>query len=139
MIEELIHEIISNRCDIAAVDLSMDLLGNRIVTGNVQSHDMQLPYATINRESNQTEFRTNKNRVLKPNIRVKIWHDSHSEGLKIQNAFIVLFENKKFKTPQINVLCFQHENDFAVQETDGTWQFVIDFEAKTQQGKPKCQ
>ena len=137
MIEKAIHEIIGDVNEADAVNLSLDLLGNRIVTGDVQSSDMQLPYATVNLESNQSEFRSNTSSVRRPGIRFKVWHDDHKSGAKIRDGIKKLFENKSFTTSDANLILIRHENDFAFQEPDGVWQFVIDFETKTEANK--CQ
>ena len=131
-IEQAIQEILADATDPDAVALSQLLPTARIVTGNAQS-DLALPFATLNLQSNNTEHRSNTASYRQPSIRIQVWHDDHAAGVAIREAIITLFENKSFTLSAGTLLLTRHENDFAVQEPDGTWQFVIDIETKTEE------
>lgn len=130
MIEKAIHEILDSETEADAVDLRSLLSADSIVTGNVKDPDENLPYATFNLESNQSAFRSNQSNVRRPLLRFKLWAEDHSEGISIRDALKALFENKSFETPHANLIMVRHENDFAFEEEDGVWQFVVDFTAR---------
>jgi hypothetical protein len=126
MIEKAIHEIITNAAYPNAVALLALLPATKIATGT--NHDKELPYCSINRESNSAEYRSNVGGQRRYLVRFQVWHDVHAAGLAISEAIQNLFENEDFSTLESDLIQTRHENDFAIQEEDGTWQFVIDIQ-----------
>jgi hypothetical protein len=125
MIERAIHEIINDASIADAVALLALLPAARITTG--ANHDRDLPYASINLESNQAEYRSNDATARNCRIRFSLWHENHYSGSQIADAIEKLFENKSFETTSHTILQSRHENTLTLQEEDGVWQFVIDF------------
>ena len=126
VIEKALQEIITNAGIPNAVALVALLPASKIATGT--NHDKELPYCSINRESNNSEYRSNAGGQRRYLVRFQVWHDNHAAGLAISEAIQTLFESKDFTTLESNLIHTRHENDFAIQEEDGTWQFVIDIQ-----------
>ena len=126
VIEKAIHEIINNAGIPHEVALLALLPAAKIATGT--NHDKELPYCSINRESNASEYRSNAGGQRRYLVRFQVWHHEHAAGLAISEAIQTLFENEDFSTLESNLIQTRHENDFAIQEDDGTWQFVIDIQ-----------
>lgn len=128
MIEQAIHEIIASS-DPHAVTLRSLLVAERIVTGI--NHDRDLPYASISVEGDLAEYRSNAGSMRNLRVRFSLWHDNHLAGAGIRDAIKTMFENKSFDTTTENIACSRHDNSFAIQEEDGTWQFIIDFQIQS--------
>lgn len=120
-----IHEILASDSNADALALSALLPTERIVTG--QNHARDLPYASVNMESNLSNYRSNAGSARDQRIRFQLWHDNHADGSEITEAIEELFESKAFETEDIRLIKIRHENTLAIQEPDGTWQFTIDF------------
>jgi len=131
MIERAIHEILADTGIADAVALSVLLTPERIVTGI--NHDRDLPYGSISVEGDLAEYRTNSRAMRSHRVRFQIWHDNHAAGAAIRDAVEKLFENKTFETTTESIKLTRHENSFAIQEPDGTWQFTIDLQTKSAQ------
>ena len=128
MIEKAIHEVINDGSNANALALLALLPAARIVTGT--NHGRDLPYCSINLESNGAEYRANVSGTMRRNlVRFSLWHETHASGSAIRNAIETLFENKAFETTETDLIT-RHENSFAIEEEDGVWQFIIDIEVK---------
>jgi len=126
MIEAAIHEIINNASIPDAVSLLALLPANRIVTGT--KHLSDLPYANLTLESNVSGYRSSTGSSRRYLLRFQVWHESHAAGRAITQAFENLFENKSFNTSSQQLKVSHHENTFAIEEDDGTWQFNVTLE-----------
>lgn len=126
MIEKAIHEIINDASIPDAVSLLALLPANRIVTGT--KHLSDLPYANLNLESNVSGYRSNTGSARRYLLRFQVWHAVHATGRTIAEALEKLFENKSFTTTSQVLKVSRHENTFAIQEDDGTWQINSTFE-----------
>ena len=126
-IEAIIHEIISDAANPAAVALVALLPADRITTG--MSHDRDLPYATVNLESDLAEYRANTGSARQPRIRFQYWTESHTDGVGVREAVANLFENKTFEKASYR-LETRIENSLAINEDGVVWQFMIDLETK---------
>ena len=133
-IEASIHEIISDNTNPDAAALVTLLPADRIVTGRMQS-GVALPWCTVNLESSQSNYRSSNGSARSCAIRFQVWHDQHQKGIAIRDAIQTLFENKDFKLTAENLLSTRVDNDFAVQEPDGTWQFIVDIDVITAAAK----
>jgi hypothetical protein len=123
MIEAAIHEILASTSPAATAVTSL-LPASRFVTGMQREQD--LPYVTINLEANQSEYRSSDGSMRKPSIRFQLWIENHAAGCAIRDAIERLFENKSFNTTNHKLVQTRHENSLAIEEPDGTWQFLID-------------
>ena len=101
-----------------------------LTTGKAQDENTTLPFATLSRENNQDDHRTNCGRTDRGTFRVKLWHDSHALGQAIQAALIAAWDNKTYDSGGVQIVSARRSNDFHFQEDDGVWQFVTDFEIK---------
>lgn len=128
MIERAIHAIYDAK---SAVTYPKLTALNAFVTGTVLN-DPPLPYANINLESEQNLYRSNTSRTDRPLVRIKLWDADHNRGNLTKKEFVTLFENTTFENSELLVQSIRKENSFAIQEPDGVWQFVIDFEIKYQ-------
>ena len=128
MIEKAIHEVLNDGTNANALALLALLPVARIVTGT--NHGRDLPYCSVNLESNGTEYRANADAAMRRNlVRFSVWHETHASGVAIREAIETLFENKAFETTEANLIT-RHENSLAIEEKDGVWQFLIDIEVK---------
>ena len=127
-IEQAVHEIITDASIPDAVALLALLPADRIVTGT--NHDRDLPYASVSLESNVANHRSSDGQSRRLVVRFQVWHDNHAQGSAIQSAIEKLFENKDFQTTTEDLICTRHENSLAIQEEDGTWQFLVDLDIR---------
>jgi hypothetical protein len=123
MIESAIHEILSGSSQHAQA-LANLLPPSRFVTG--MQREQELPYVTVNLESNQSGYRSSTGSMRRPMIRFQLWIENHALGCQIRDAIETLFENKSFSTTTNQLIQTRHENSLAIEEPDGTWQFLID-------------
>lgn len=126
MIEKAVHEIINDAGNSDAVALLALLPADRITTG--ANHERDLPYASVSLESNLAAYRSNAGGMRQPNVRIQLWHENHAQGKAIVQAITDLFENQSFDTSELRITKSRIENDFAMQEPDGVWQFSVDIE-----------
>lgn len=132
-IEKALQEILGDTLDPRISDLNDLLPVASIVTGNQVNEESPLPYAQTNVETSRPLLRTNTSRIDKPLVRVQIWHDVHATGAAMRDAFIRAIDNRDFEPDGLDVLSIRYSNALAIQEDDGVWQFLIDFELITQE------
>lgn len=125
MIEKAIHEIVASS-DPAAASLRGLVAASKIVTGD--AFDFDLPYVTVNIDRDLPEYRSNGGSLRNYTARFQAWHEDHATGASIRDAIIALFEDRDFEATGYRIASARYENGFALQEGDGTWQFVIDIE-----------
>lgn len=89
------------------------------------------PYATLNREGSNPLTRSNVQRIDRTIVRVQAWA-SHSVGSALRDTLIDAWDNLSIETSNPRVLSIRKANDLAIEEDDGIWQFLIDFEITTQ-------
>lgn len=126
MIEKAIHEILNDAAIPNAVALLALLPASRIVTGT--QHGQDLPYACINLESDGPEYYANTGKMRRARLRINLWHENHTAGATIREAFQKLFDNESFDTTETVITRCRHDNSMALEEDDGVWQFIIDLE-----------
>ena len=129
LIEAVIHAILASPSNPNALALNALLPIERITTG--MGHERDLPYASVNLESNLPEFRSNTGAARQPTIRFQLWTEDHESGCNIREAVQALFENQTFQTDDYR-LETRIENATALHEDDGVWQFLVDIETQYQ-------
>lgn len=101
-----------------------------LVTGDMQNDDgtfADVPYCTLNRESNSQAWQTNCGRFDSGLLRFQVWHSDHAAGMAIRQAIVNCFDNQEYEIDDVTIESMQFQNDLAIQEEDGVWQFLIDF------------
>ena len=126
MIEKAIHEILNRPLPAGAE--AINKLRNRLYTGMMQ--DGVIPYATVNKDADTNVYRSNESSTFEASLRFKVFDDDHQRGAAIRDALVKLLENQSFDTSELLVKSCRKQNDFAAQESDGLWQFVLDFDLK---------
>jgi len=101
----------------------------KFVTGTAKS--LELPYITLSREGSTPSVRSNSNRVDRTVMRFQFW-GSHSVGTTVRDMLIQAFDNWGDDSSNPRVVMMRKANDLAIEEDDGTWQFLIDFVVETQ-------
>lgn len=97
--------------------------------------DEQLPAGMLNVQNNRGSY-TSSGRADEVGVRLQIWSREHAEGKAIrdqicgyrgESSFVPgVFDNQSWAAVGSNVTLCRVENDFALQEEDGVWQFVFD-------------
>lgn len=110
---------------------------NRVHTG--LDFDPDLPFAVIEKLSTATEQIDACGQAIdRVAIRIQVFTDNHDEGEKIIKAIKAAFTRTVFDieagsssssgVDADRVLNMQRTNDSQLQEEDGTWRFIIDFD-----------
>jgi hypothetical protein len=123
-IEEIIHAAYAANPYLTAL-----VPATRFVTGTAKG--MGPPYVTISREGSLPAIRSNGKRVDRIVIRFQVWA-THSAGEAVRETLINYFDNWESDTLSPRVISMRKANDLAIEEDDGIWQFLIDFEVMTQ-------
>jgi hypothetical protein len=123
-VEQIIHEAYEANSYLTAL-----IPADKFVTGMAKG--MSLPYATMNRESSLPSVRSNTNRIDRLLIRFQVWA-SHSTGASMRDTLIDAFDNWSSESSNPRVVMMRKANDFAIEEDDGVWQFLIDFQVEIQ-------
>jgi hypothetical protein len=123
-IEATIHDWYAASASLVAL-----LPASRFVTGHVQDETQQdLPYCTLNRESDAPSYRTNCGRMDAASLRFQLWHEAWNSGNTIADAIVAAFDNGERTAGAITIHSMRLSNRFHLQEDDGVWQFLLDFD-----------
>ena len=111
---------------------------NSLTTGwnpEEKATDEQLPAGMLNVQRTRPNY-TSDGRSEDVGVRLQIWSREHAEGKAIrdqicgyrgESSFVPgVFDNQSWAAVGSNVTLCRVENDFAIQEDDGVWQFVFD-------------
>lgn len=104
--------------------------GAKFVTG--MGKGLTVPYATLNREGGAPMARSNANRIDRFVMRITVWAN-HATGAGLRDELKTYFDNWGSESSNPRVLSMRYLSDLPVEEDDGTWQFLIDFEVVTQE------
>ncbi len=110
------------------------LASTAVYIGDIR--DVDPPYCQITRESAFTQDRMSGSaRVDVVNLRFMIFHSSHVSGAAIRDELMsdAGFDNNTFDVASNGaVIVMRHENNFELQDDNGIWSFVTDFEVAHQ-------
>lgn len=124
-IEKMIHEVYAASSAVTGL-----IPTSKFVTGKASG--LSLPYLQLSREGNPIAFRSNGvSRFEKPVVRMQFWHASQEAGGQLRDLLVDLFDNRDMLAGNRRVLYMRKTNDLEIQEDDGVWQFLIDFELLT--------
>lgn len=123
-VEQILHEAFAANAYLVGL-----LPASKLVTGTAKG--LATPYATINREGNAPMARSNGPRIDRTIVRVTVWA-THSTGSALRDELIKHWDNWSSESTTPRVLSMRKQNDLAIEEDDGIWQFLIDFEVVTQ-------
>ena len=115
----------------ATVALNTLLDSSRLKTG-LEFADYELPFCAVNKDGDSPLIRSNNAQTVDTvSIRFQLFHQSNADGAAIIHQMKIAFDRVAFLlTAPDGVIDMQRTNDFELQEPDGVWRFVIDFEAK---------
>lgn len=122
MIEAAFREII------VAASLPSGITADRITFGEYKPDDSQTAFVSVSKENEQPEFYSNESIYRNATLRLKLYSPTHATGCSIRDGLIAIFDNQQFTTTNTFIAKSRKENDFALEEEDGTWQFNIDVE-----------
>lgn len=100
--------------------------------GTANEEPPELPCAKLSRTGNGVWFRSSSGRGDACALRLQVWHEKHSEGRAIVNAIYNAFDDQDWKDSGLTISCARIENDGALQEDDGVWQFFVDLQMSCQ-------
>ena len=105
------------------------LSADRLRTGLVHGDDR--PYATLERKSSRTAFRTNAGDALdEVTLAIHVWHDSFDAGQAIVEAILAAFDNSSFDCGAGDrVVQIRRTAQSAKQQANNAWQFILEFSA----------
>jgi hypothetical protein len=103
------------------------LSAQRVRTGLV--HAEGRPYATLERKSSRTAFRTNAGDALdEVTLAIHVWHDSHDAGRAIVQAILAAFDRSDFDFDGGDrVVQMRRTADSAKQHDNNAGQFSLEF------------
>jgi len=121
-IEQAIHQLWAGNQTLESM-----LTSDSVKTG--RSFSDSIPYATIERKSNQTVFRTNDGSAMdETRLKIEIWHDSYDSARTIAEQVKTTFDRSEFQlTENDRVIQIRRFNDSATQDENGVWCFGIEF------------
>lgn len=99
----------------------------QFTTGDRLDCDDDLPVATVNVEGERKEWDSSKP-LRVSTCRLQVWIREHAVGELLQGAVESAFDNTSWTTGGTHVVLSRVENAYPVQEPEGVWQFVFDFE-----------
>ncbi len=105
------------------------LSADRLRTGLV--HGEGRPYATLERKSSRTAFRTNAGESLdEVTLAIHVWHDSYDAGEAIVQAALAAFDRSDFDlSGGDRVVQMRRTAESAKQHDNNVWQFTLEFSA----------
>jgi hypothetical protein len=103
------------------------LPAERVRTGLV--HGEGRPYATIERKSSRTAFRTNAGDSLDEiTLAIHVWHDSYDAGQAIVQAILAALDRSDFDFGAGDrVVQMRRTAESAKQHDNNVWQFSLEF------------
>ena len=126
MIEKAIHTQWADVSSLTAV-----IPAASFTTGSrLDDKDSPLPAAVMELQSTNRD-RKNSGATRTHSVRIKAWVRNHSTGVSLRSAMLEAFENTAWTITGFSVIECRIENEFALQEDDGVWQFVFDIELLT--------
>lgn len=124
-----IHDLWEHQAGDAFDTLRSRLPVARAVTGTWKGDDA-LPRATINREGGSPLARWEGGRLDVDTLRIQVWHDNFDAGAAIRDAVVAAFDDFDIRLPGKTIVCMRLANHFDLEEDDGVWQFLVDFEVQ---------
>lgn len=111
----------------AAEALNELLPASRVYTG--LSVDPSTPYAVITKHSDRPLARHNDGSAVDLlGLRIQVFHDKRAAAAAVVHQVKAAFDRTDFAlSGSDKVINMQRSNDFEVQEKDGVWRLVIDF------------
>ena len=116
----------------AGTTLNGLLAAAKVMTGRYFAEDPTFPYATITRPNDVPQGYTSDGAAVeRVAVRITVYHafESYDEGLAIADAVKSTFDREDFDlSGSDKVLNMQRSGYQEIQDEDGDWYFVIDFE-----------
>jgi hypothetical protein len=111
----------------ATPSLESLLPAQRLRTGAF--HGKGRPYATLERKTSRTAFRTNAGDALdEVALSIHVWHDSCDAGRAIVHEIQAAFDRSDFDLGGGDrVVQMRRTADTAKQHDDNVWQFTVEF------------
>lgn len=104
-----------------------------IITGDGQDEDDdELPTASLSVESSTPAARSSDVCVRQTALQLKVWTEDHAWGESLGLLIEQHLDNVEDRSNPLTILSLRLANRFALQEEDGVWQFVHDFEVINQ-------
>ena len=124
-LEQALHQRWSN--DAALNSL---LPADRVTTG--RSSLGSLPRATLARQSRRTVCRTNSGETLEEvTVEMRLRHDSFDAAVAVVQQFLTVFDRSQVSLADgAEVQSLRRIQDDCRQDSDGTWQFLVEMLAR---------
>lgn len=120
MIEQTIHERFAASAGLVAL-----LPTERFTTGNrLDDPETELPAAVLDLQSTSKRY-VNTHHLKESDIRLKVWVRDHADGVAIREELENVFDNTDWVGTKLRVIKSRIEDDSAIQEDDGVWQFLF--------------
>lgn len=104
----------------------------KFITGVHQHENQASPYGSLTRVGALASLWTTSGKVTRHQMRFQFWPSSYGQGDQIKTAVKNLYDNQSFTEGDTHVSCMRLSNEFELQEDDGSWQFVMDFDVDSQ-------
>jgi hypothetical protein len=103
------------------------LPASRVYTG--LSFDPARPFGVISKESDKPEsYHSDGSAIDAVGLRIQVFHDHYDAGAEILHQIKTVFDRTAFDLAGSDkVLNIRRSNDWERQNSDGAWQFVVDF------------
>jgi hypothetical protein len=103
------------------------LPASRVYTG--LSFDPARPFGVISKESDKPEsYHSDGSAIDAVGLRIQVFHDHYDAGAEILHQIKTVFDRTAFDLAGSDkVLNIRRNNDWERQNSDGAWQFVVDF------------
>lgn len=107
------------------------LSATSVFTG--MAFDPTLPFAVIEKNTDNADMYANDGMSVDSiGVRMQIFHENHDDGAEILHQVKTAFNRTEFDlSGNDRVVNMHRTNDFEIQEEDGAWRFVIDFNCRT--------
>lgn len=99
-----------------------------VYTGNAP--DAALPFCVVERGSQEPEWQSNcQTAADRVGIRFQLFHENRDDGYAIAEGIKAFFNRSNFSLSGSDVVqTMERAGDFEIQDPDGVWRFVIDFQ-----------
>lgn len=117
-----------------AANLAMTQLcpAAKFITGVHQRENQASPYGSLTRAGALASLWTSSGKVTRHQMRFQFWPNSYGQGDQIKASVMSLFDNQSWTNEDTHISYMRLSNEFELQEDDGSWQFVMDFDVDAQ-------
>lgn len=131
MIEAAIHSRWAATATLVSLVPSERFLTGANLEDSPERINQGLPAASLTIQGSQ-RHRTNQGYAKQTSARIQVWVRNNAGGVALRPPMDAAFENTEWSVTasgrQVSVIESRIENDYAIEEEDGIWQFIFDLE-----------